>query len=103
MSILDVVEGILYQSASEKLAYQITTTNWESSPTSPAVVAIDEFTNKTVTTTVFPDGQPSAPSGDVISTTLLQALIEGHRYRIEVQFTVGSNIWECRFFVECVF
>lgn len=102
MSILDVVEGTLYQSADEALAHQITTTNWESSPTSPSVVAIDETTGKDVTTVVYPTNSPS-PSSDVISLSLLKNLVEGHRYRIEVKFTVGSNIWECRFFVECVF
>ena len=102
MSILNVVESPLYQSADEKLAYAITTTNWASSPTSPAVVAVDEFTGLDVTSTVFPTNSPSVAS-NVITLSLLKSLVEGHRYRIEVKFTVGTNIWECRFFVECIY
>jgi len=102
MSILNVVEGVQYQSADESLAYQITTTNWVSSPTSTSVVAVDETTGVDVTTTVFPTNSPTE-SGDVISLSLLKALTRDHRYRIEVKFTVSSNIYECRFFVECVF
>lgn len=102
MGTLSVVEGTKQQSADESLGYQVTTTNWESSPTSPSVVAIDETTGKDVTSVVFPTNSPSATS-DVISLSLLKNLVEGHRYRVEVKFTVGSNIWECRFFVECIY
>ena len=101
MSILEIQEGLLYQTSDEQLAYSITTTNWVSTPTSPAVVAYDINTGAVVTTTVFPDGQPSAPSGDVITLTLLKSLTKGHTYRIEVKFTVGSNVYECFFKVKC--
>lgn len=102
MSILDIAEGIEYQSADEQLGYQITTTNWVSNPTSPSATAYDETTNEDVTTTVFPTNSPSA-NGDVISLSLLKSLKAGHRYRIEVKFTVSSNIYETRFWVECLF
>jgi len=102
MSILDVVESTLYQSADEALAYSITTTNWASSPTSPAVVAVDETTGEDVTTTVFPVNSPSV-AADTIKLSLLKNLVEEHRYRIEVKFTVDANVWECRFFVKCIF
>ena len=101
MDILEITQGIQYQSADEQLAYQITTTNWASSPTSPSVVAFDETTNEVVTSTVFPTNSPSV-SGDVITLSLLESLIKGHTYRIEVEFTVGSNVWECFFRVECL-
>ena len=100
MPVLEVKEGIQYQGIDEQLAYQITTTGWASSPTSPSVVAYDETAgNSNVTSTVFPTNSPTA-SGDVISLSLLKSLIRGHIYRIEVKFTVGSNIYECYFRVE---
>lgn len=100
--ILEVKEGVKFQSADEELAYSITTTAWVSSPTSPSVVAYDELTHSVVTDTVFPGGQPGAPDGDVITLKLLKDLTRGRTYRIEVQFTVGSNVYECFFRVSCV-
>jgi len=99
--ILEVNEGLQYQSADEELAYSITTTNWASSPTSSSVVAYDENTNTVVTTTVFPTNSPSE-SGDVITLSLLKALVIGTLYRIEVKFTTGTNIYECYFRVKCI-
>ena len=100
MTKLAVAEGTLEQSADEELAYQITTTNWVSNPTSPTVVAYDETLGETVTTTVFPTNSPTA-SGDVITLSLLKSLTKGHTYRIEVKFTVSSNVYECFFRVQC--
>ncbi len=99
--ILEIAEGLLYQSADEQLAYNITTTNWVSDPTSPTVVAYDESGETVVTSTVFPTNSPSV-SGDVITLSLLKALTKNHTYRIEVKFTVGSNVWECFFRVKCI-
>ena len=109
MSILEVTEGTQYQSASEKLARRITTTPWVSNPTSPSVVAIDEYTGADVTATVFPDVVAfphyvgTGDDSDVIYLSLLQSLVEGHRYRILVKFIVGDNEWVFRHFVECPF
>lgn len=107
MSILEVAEGLLYQTSDERLAYSITTTEWVSSPTSSSVTAYDEASNTDVTSTggatgngVFPSGSPSE-DGDVINLPLLRDLTAGHTYRIEVQFTVSSNVWECYFRVKC--
>ena len=97
----EVAEGLKYQSADEQLAYSITTTNWVNNPTSPVVVAYNEQNNENVTSTVFPTNSPSV-SGDVISLSLLKSLNKGSSYRIEVKFTVGSNVYECFFRVKCV-
>ncbi len=99
--ILEVVEGTQFQTSDERLAHSVTTTNWVSSPTSPSVTAYDESANdKVVTSTVYPSNSPSV-SGDTITLSLLRALTRGHTYRIEIQFTVGSNIYECFFRVKC--
>lgn len=99
--IIEVAEGTQYQTSDEMLAYQITTTNWVSDPTSPTVVAYDESVDEDVTSTVYSPNSPSA-TGDVITLSLLKDLTVDHSYRIEVKFTVGSNIWECFFRVKCV-
>ena len=99
--ILEIAEGTQFQTSDERQAYTITTTNWVSTPTSPSVTAYDEGANdKDVTSTVYPTNSPSV-SSDVISLSLLRALTRGHTYRIEVQFTVGSSIYECFFRVKC--
>ena len=99
--ILEVLEGLQNQSADERQAYNITTTNWASSPTSTVVKAYNETANdEDVTSTVFPTNSPSE-SGDVITLSLLRALTRGNTYRIEVQFTVSSNVYECYFRVKC--
>ena len=101
MDILEVVEGTLYQTSDERLAHSITTTSWVSNPSSPSVKAFDEGANdKDVTTTVYPSNSPSV-SSDTINLSLLRDLTRGHTYRIEIQFTVGSNIYECFFRVKC--
>jgi len=98
--ILEVAEGMQYQSSDEERAYTITTTNWVSSPTSPSVAAYLDKNNKDVTSTVFPVNSPTA-ANDIITLSVLKSLSKGDVYRIEVQFTVGSNIYECYFKVKC--
>ena len=102
VDILEIAEGILYQSSSETKVYSITTTNVASSPTSPTAVVYDESDNDTdVSATVMPSGAHSA-SGDVITLKPLTALTKRHSYRVEVVFTVGSNIHEFWFVVKCI-
>ena len=98
---LEVAEGTKYQSSDEILAYKITTTNVASSPTVGTVVVYDEGVNEVVTSTVMPTGAHS-DSGDVITLKPLKLLTVDHSYRIEVQFAVGSNTWECFFRVKCI-
>ena len=103
MAIREVKEGTQYQGADEELSYQITTTNWGSSPSSSSAKAYDENNNDSdVTSTVFPTNSPSE-SGDVITLSPLKSLTVDHSYRIEVKFTDGdSNIWETFFIVKGV-
>lgn len=100
MSILEVNEGVQYQSADEELAFKITTTNWQGTPTSPTFNVFDESVDLDVGTTVCPGTASS--SGNDITLPLLKDLTVDHSYRVEVEFTVGSNIWECYFIVRCV-
>ncbi len=107
-SILEVAEGVQYQSSSEELCYRITTTNWVSNPSSPAVSAYDETIGNVDVTTVYPDETEGAlptnnpvASDDVITLSPLKNLVAGHMYRIEVTFTVGDNVYNAHFKVQC--
>lgn len=99
--ILEVSEGVRYQTSDETRVYTITTTNLVSSPTSTTAVVYDELDNSDVTSTVMPSGSHSE-SGDVITLKPLTALTKGHSYRVEVKFTVGSNIFERYLRVKCI-
>jgi len=100
-NVMVVAEGTVYQRPNERIAYKLTTTNFESSPATPVVTAFDQDIATDVTTTVFPSNSPSAVA-DVITLDLLRALTAGHSYKICVKFTVGTNIHEPYFIVKCV-
>jgi len=99
-SILVVQEGTQEQSANEKLPWAMDVSNFGDSPTSPTAVAIDETTDTTVTSTVFPTNSPSV-SSNTITLSPLQALTIGHLYKIKVLFTIGDATYEPCFFVKC--
>jgi len=109
-NILEVSEGIQYQSSDEELCYRLTTTNWVSNPTNPVIKAYDEtIGNEDVTDTypdssdgLFPTNNPLV-DGDQITLSPLKNLIAGHIYRIEVRFAVGDNIYSAHFKVQCPF
>ena len=89
-----VIEGEQWQGEDEQIAYSITTTPWGSSPSNVAVVVKDESAAfADVTSTVMPAGSASV-NGDVITLPILKSLTRGHRYRVEVKFTVSGNVME---------
>ncbi len=98
---LEVAEGTKYQTSNESHPYEITTTNWASSPTVGTVVVYDESVDEVVTDTVMSTGAHS-DSGDVITLKPLDSLTVDHSYRVEVQFATTGNTWECFFRVKCV-
>ena len=91
--IFDVFQGI-----DEEIVYQFTTTNWGTTPTSISAVAKDNSDLSDVTSTVFPNNNPTS-DGDVISLSPLKALSADKKYRIEVKFTANGNIFELYGFV----
>ena len=99
--IIEVTEGVRYQTSDETRVYTITTTKLVSSPTSPTAVVYDESVDEDVTATVMPSGSHSV-SGDVITLKPLTALTQDHSYRVEFKFTVGANIFERYFRVRCI-
>lgn len=90
----EVKEGKLIQGADEKIAYQLTTTPWGSTPTSIIVKAWDitDGGRTDVTATVL-SGTASV-TGDVITCPVLQLLTAGNWYRLEIQFVAGGDTWE---------
>jgi hypothetical protein len=95
-----VVEGVQRQGVDEKVFYKITTTNWGSSPTNPSMKVFDED-DTDVTDTVAPSGSIGV-SGDVLTLKRIEALTEGIRYTVEVQFTVSGSgePFECYFYID---
>jgi len=102
VSKLWVKEGPLEQSADERIAYKITTTNWISSPTTTTVKVYDE-TQGDEDVTADVGAVTGSESGDVITLSVLKDLTVGHSYRVEVKFIVGASYYECKFRVRCVF
>ena len=99
MSIREVAEGRQVQGVDEKITYTITTTNWASSPTSPAMV-VKDAAGTDVSTTVASGNITAA--ADVITLKAISGLVQDESYRVEVQFTAGSGApWECYFWIDC--
>lgn len=97
-------ESPLTQGEDESLVYSLTTTPWGSDPTVDSVTVFDvtgaEETAdwEDVTATVMPVNSPTI-AGDVITFSPLESLTDGHIYRIEIQFTCGSNTFETYGFI----
>ena len=89
----EVKESKLLQGADEKIAYQLTTTPWGSTPTSIVVKCYDVTTAREDVTSTNLSGTASA-TGDVITCPVLQSLTAGNSYRLEIQFVSGGNTWE---------
>jgi len=87
----DIVQGI-----DEEIVYTLTTTPWGSSPIGVSAKAYDLSAPYTDVSATVLSGSPSV-SGDVITLPILKSLTEGKRYRIEVKFTAGGNIFEAWF------
>ena len=89
-----ITQSPLYQGADEQIAYQLTTTPWGSSPTSvlAKIYLIDN--GYTDYSTTYFGATTSTVSGDVITLPTVKSLESGNRYRLEIKFTAGGNIWE---------
>ncbi len=94
----EVVEGAQVQGVDEVIAYSIDVSNWGSSPTSVSAVVKQLSDGTDVTATVMNPNSPSV-STDTITLSALDTLTEGEVYRVEVQFDIGSDTFECFFYV----
>jgi len=96
---LQIVETGLKQGVDEEIAYQLTTTNWGSSPSSVVVKAYDMSDSFADVSETILEGDPSI-SDDVITLPVVLDLTAGNRYRIEIQCTTGGSVLECYFELE---
>jgi hypothetical protein len=87
----EINQSPLVQGVDERIAYTLTTTPWGSSPSIPAVVIKDE-----AGVDVTDDHTTGAASagGDIVTTPLIHSLENGINYRLEISFTIGSNVFE---------
>lgn len=87
------------QGEDEQINYFFYTTPWGTNPTGVSVKVFDVTNAETkanwmdVTTTVMPANLP-AVTGNKITLSKLQSLVDGHVYRIEVKFSV-SELGDC--------
>lgn len=98
----EVREGDQWQGIDEKVPYGIDTSNWGGLHATPNIVVVvkDEADHSDVTATVMPTGD-IVVEGNVVTLKPLQALTQGHWYRIEVKFVNANGaILECYFRVE---
>lgn len=90
----EIVQSPLNQGADEQIAYTLTTTPWGSSPTSVAVTLFSySGTAYTDVSSTLLSGTASV-SGDIITLPKVINLVADTRYRLEIKFTSGSNIFE---------
>jgi len=95
----EIVESPQYQGEDEEIVYALTTTNFGSAPTDPAVVVKDvtDGGNTDVTATVTTGA--ASVFGDIITLPKILDLTAGNFYRVEVMFTSGSNLFESFFYI----
>lgn len=89
-----IESGPIPQGVDELVAYDITTTPWGSSPTSPAVIVkdvLDDYTD--VTATLMPINTPSI-SGDKVTFSVLKDGNMNGLYRVELLFVSGGSTFE---------
>lgn len=95
MSNREVVGSPQPQGVDEQIVYSIDFTAWGVSSVSTPVVKVDDVTMAyvDVTSTVLPTNTPTA-TGAVVTLSPLQALTEGHQYRIVCRVTSGAQVFE---------
>jgi hypothetical protein len=97
-----LIEPVIPQGIDERIAYFFSTTPWGGVPTPTLLKAYDVIgltQYEDVTSTVYPSVIMTV-TGDYIFLPLLVAIVIGHVYRIEVQWTRSGNTQEAWFEVK---
>lgn len=100
MATLEVAEGRKVQSTDGSVAYTVDTSNVGTNPTNATVTAFDLTNGYLNVSTAVLAGTASA-SGAVITTPAVHSLTAGHLYRMEVKFTISTNVYEHYFEIQC--
>lgn len=89
--ITEVVEGRQEIRRSEGLVFQLTTTNWESSPSSSDIV-ITRLSDSTDVTADWTSTATPSDSGDIITLPEITVPADAQLgdYRVDVPFTAGG-------------
>ena len=98
----EIAEGRVKQGAGEDIVYTLTTTNWGSDPSSPAVTVYDVTTvpgTLTDVTTTVCTGSASA-TGDVITLPAIGSLTTGKNYLVHIAFTSGGSDFVAKAIIE---
>lgn len=93
-----VKERDIVQGEDEKIIYSIDTSPWGGAPASPTVTVKNLTTNVDVTNTVTSGG--ASVAGDVIALPLIQSLVAGNTYRVEVKYSSAGNTFETWFQIQ---
>jgi len=90
----EIKEGLQTQGVDEKIAYTLTTTPWGITPTDEAAAIFSVLNGQfTDVTDINMTGDPSV-NGDIITLPVIDVLIAGTMYRVEVLFTCSGNVFE---------
>jgi len=89
----EIIESPLSLGHDEKIAYPLDITNWGSDPT-VITVAVKDSEGEDVSTTHL-TGTASVVNPTTILLPFIHSLVAGKLYRLEVKFTIDSNIVEC--------
>jgi len=95
----EVLEGIQYQGKDESACYSVNV-----SPAPASIIGVYVFDTDDLDTDIKATHMPSGAAsfvGNVITLPLLTALVMGHKYRVEVRYSDGTNTIEPYFMVYC--
>jgi len=97
---LELVQSPISMSSRDQRAYTLDTTDYGGTPTSVAASATNLSTGKVVTSQVL-SGAASV-TGDVITWPIIQNLIEGQQYAIDIEFVCLGQRYERRLVIFAV-
>ncbi|MBK9711548.1 MAG: hypothetical protein IPO81_09530 [Kouleothrix sp.] len=92
-----VIESPLPQGEHERIAYTVPTTLWGGGGTSPIVTVLDTTDATPVDVTSATTLGSATIAGDIITTPYVFGLTADRRYRVNVQWSKGSQILETFF------
>ena len=94
-----VAEGTQYQGVDEQLYYVLDVSNYGDDPTGVAVVVKDTSDGDKAVTDTVTTGDASV-SDNEITLPKIHGLTAEHTYRVEVKFTISSNVFEPYFYIK---
>ena len=92
MSSRTFTEAQYTQGVDEVVAYgPVTTTSWGSNPTSPTLKVQEWVGNVWVDQSSTMTSGSCSVVGDVVSLPSIKSLVEGHAYKVILEFTIGAS------------